>query len=195
MSESKPKKRAAPKGPRNHVAEWFGHRVYPVVADTPESLRDQQSKRCPFLSLATGQQHECIKPAQSLGVCTISTSNAGGRQDWLVCPFRVVEPNLLDDAARRLFGHNPSIDIMLVPAPILTVQEKAEQFRAAAMNGTPCMVYFQNKLGGEISLSATRALPRILLRLYHGRSLGRRCGKSNARPLWNFRNSDYGLPW
>lgn len=162
MSRSRSKKgTAAAKGPRNHVAEWFGHRVYPVVADTPESLRDQEEQRCPFLSVATGQKHKCIKNTQSLGVCTISTSGAVGRQDWLVCPFRVLEPELLDDAARRLFGHDGSVAITLVPAPTLANQEAADQFRAQVQSGRPCMVYFQNKLGGEISLGATERSPEF----------------------------------
>src|ERR1039457_5835955 len=92
--------------PGNHVAEWFGHRVFPVVAATEQSLRDQQQGCCPFLSDITGIKHECVKRAQSRGVCTISSTSNGSRQDWLVCPFRALDLDILDNAARRLFYQN-----------------------------------------------------------------------------------------
>ncbi|MGH8897259.1 MAG: hypothetical protein ACRDZ4_09620 [Egibacteraceae bacterium] len=47
---------------KNHVAEWYGHRVYPVVAANPEALADQQSRRCPFLSDARGQPANASRP-------------------------------------------------------------------------------------------------------------------------------------
>ncbi|WP_188196797.1 hypothetical protein [Nonomuraea sp. SYSU D8015] len=162
MSQPRSSKRTREvKPPRNHIAEWFGHRIYPVVADTEMSLSDQQDGRCPFISAATGETHECIKNDQSKGVCTISTSGPAGRRDWLACPFRVLEPGLLDDAARRLFGHQPGDQITLVPATVLADSARANQFRDAVRGGSPCMVYFQNKLGGEISLSATERSPEF----------------------------------
>ncbi len=44
-----------PKPGRNFVGEWFGHRVYPKVAEVPEALRDQRDGRCPFLSSALAE--------------------------------------------------------------------------------------------------------------------------------------------
>ena len=35
---------------RPHIAEWFGHRVYPAVADHAQARQDQRAERCPFLS-------------------------------------------------------------------------------------------------------------------------------------------------
>jgi len=143
------------------VAEWFGHRVFPIVAGTCDSLRDQQLGRCPFLSDITGKTHDCVKAELSSGVCTISSVSNGPRQDWLVCPFRALDLDVLDDAARRLFGHSPETEINLVAASVLADQEEADKFRARVQQGIPSLVYFQNKLGGEISLSATDRSPEF----------------------------------
>ena len=146
----------------NHIAEWFGHRVYPMVAETEESLRDQRQQRCPFLSEITGKKHNCIKREKSRGVCTISSISNGPRQDWLVCPFRALDLDILNDAARRLFYHGgyPST-LNLVAATVLSDKAQADKFRSAVHAGVPSIVYFQNKLGGEISLGATERSPEF----------------------------------
>ena len=41
------------------------------------------------------------------GVCTINNASNGSRQDWLVCPYRALDPNLIDNVVRRLFGAAP----------------------------------------------------------------------------------------
>lgn len=89
--------------PGNFVSEWFGHRVYPVVS-TPESVADQQSERCPFLTDATGEQRKCIKAEAAKGVCTISSISNGSRQDWLVCPYRALNEDLVSNSIRQLFA-------------------------------------------------------------------------------------------
>ncbi len=146
--------------PGNYIAEWFGHRVFPVVAVTEASLGDQEAQRCPFLSDVTDEEHECVKREKSKGVCTISSTSNGTRQDWLVCPFRALDPSLLHDAASRLFGHDPDA-LNLVAAPVLGDSEHADVFRHGVRTGQPSIVYFQNKLGGEISLSATDRSPEL----------------------------------
>ncbi|MFA1544532.1 hypothetical protein [Actinomadura monticuli] len=156
-----PKRSGKKRGPGNHVAEWYGHRVFPIVAATDNSLNDQQHGRCPFLSTITGEKHDCVKAERSSGVCTISSVSNGPRQDWLVCPFRALDLDVLDDAARRLFGHPTGTSLNLVAAPVLENQEQANQFRSAVRQGIPSLVYFQNKLGGEISLSATDRSPEF----------------------------------
>ncbi|GGL19088.1 hypothetical protein Sme01_36200 [Sphaerisporangium melleum] len=145
----------------NHIAEWFGHRVFPVVAATEASLNDQQSKRCPFLSDLTGELRDCVKPLRSHGVCTISSVSNGPRQDWLVCPIRALDSNLLEDAARRLFGHDASTPINIVAAPVLRDIVRAQEFRQAVISGVPSLVYFHAKLGGEISISPTERSPQF----------------------------------
>jgi hypothetical protein len=153
--------KGAKRPPANHVAEWFGHRVFPVVAATPASLPDQQQGRCPFLSEITGTTHKCVKRKESHGVCTISSISNGPRQDWLVCPFRALDLDVLEDAARRLFRHERPTPVNLIAAPVLEDDEEAASFRAAVHDGVPSLVYFQNKLGGEISLRATRRSPEF----------------------------------
>jgi hypothetical protein len=157
------KKSAAPKPPRekNYIAEWYGHRVYPLVAKTEQALADQKASRCPFITQATGESHACIKAQNSRGVCTISSVSNGTRQDWLVCPFRALDDSLLDDATRRLFGHVPNVDLEIIPATVLQVPARANAVRARVKAGLPTVVYFQNKLGGEISLRATEKSPEF----------------------------------
>lgn len=145
----------------NFVSEWFGHRVYPVTAATPESLADQRDLRCPFLTEATGKQHSCVKSKQSEGVCTISSTSNGSVQDWLVCPYRALDRELLENAVRRLFGHASAQDEVIVAAELLKSPDRADGFRQDVLAGKRCFVYFQNKLGGEINLSPTERSPQF----------------------------------
>ena len=73
---------------RPHVAGWFGHRIFPTVSYGGMPLADQEAERCPFLSETLKQSTPCVKAPNSRGVCTISASSNGPRQDWLVCPYR-----------------------------------------------------------------------------------------------------------
>ena len=146
--------------PGNHIAEWFGHRVFPMVAATDESREAQRTQACPFLTDVTAETHSCVKRPASKGVCTISSTSNGRRQDWLVCPFRALDLDLLHDAAARMFGHDP-VDMTIVAAPVLGDADEAVAFRAEVHAGRPCLVYFQNRLGGEISLRATSRSPEL----------------------------------
>jgi hypothetical protein len=88
----------------NFVSEWFGHRIHPNVVSNAQAVADQTSERCPFLSAATGENRACIKNPQSKGVCSVSCVSNGPRQDWLVCPYRALSPEIVAGAVRRLFG-------------------------------------------------------------------------------------------
>ena len=145
----------------NFVAEWFGHRVYPDVAATPDSLADQRAQRCPFLSDATGSDRRCVKLPRSLGVCTISSTSNGPRQDWLVCPYRGLDLGLLRNAASRLFAVPDDDALVLVAASVLADASAATTFRNSVAMGKTALVYFQNKLGGEISISSTDRSPEF----------------------------------
>ena len=116
MSRSKGKKEQAP---ANFVSEWFGHRVYPTVISTKQSLADQRSERCPFLSEATGEARECVKAAAARGICTISSLSNGPRQDWLVCPYRALNYGLVSNSIRRLFALPKQADPFVTPAVTL----------------------------------------------------------------------------
>ncbi|MGH8930099.1 MAG: hypothetical protein ACRDZO_05530 [Egibacteraceae bacterium] len=96
-------------------------------------------------------------------MCTISSHSNGPRQDWLVCPFRALDDDLLNDVVLRLFGYNEFDDVMLCAAPVLSYEERRAQLRQAAALGRPVIVYFQSKLGGEITVPKTDRSPELSL--------------------------------
>jgi hypothetical protein len=144
------------------VSEWFGYRVYPAVATGSSALRMQQTKTCPFLTDVIGDRTPCIKSAASSGICTISSKSNGPRQDWLVCPMRALRPLLLDAAVSLLFDCGGSAPAHILPAPTLAKPVVRDLVMSTLSAGGDCIVYLQNKLGGEISLSRTDRLPNYL---------------------------------
>lgn len=145
----------------NFVSEWYGHRMYPIVASGRQALADQKRSRCPFLSQATAQDTTCVKPANSTGVCTISSSSNGPRQDWIVCPHRVLGSPLLDDAATRLFGVRHDRRLRTFAAPTLARGEMQSAINRMLRNGDCVVVYLRSRLGGEISVSQTDRSPEF----------------------------------
>jgi hypothetical protein len=146
---------------RPHIAEWFGHRVFPTVSVGDRPIGDQQAERCPFLTQTLKQSTPCVKAPNSRGVCTISASSNGLRQDWLVCPYRALDDGLLADMVCRLYGI-PSLDPVLIrPVVVLADEAGRSEILAAVRDDTRVFVYFQDKLGGEISLSKTGASPEL----------------------------------
>jgi hypothetical protein len=148
---------------RPHISEWFGHRVFPVVSAAPNATADQQAHRCPFLSHTLNATEQCVKRPNSKGVCTISATSNGRRQDWLVCPYRALDDGLLADMTRRLYQLPPAAPVLIRPAPALGRQDNRDEILEALSEGDPrrVFVYFQDKLGGEISLSRTPASPEL----------------------------------
>ena len=146
---------------RPHIAEWFGHRVFPVVATGDGAASDQQSHRCPFLSQTLQASTGCVKAINSRGVCTISATSNGSRQDWLVCPYRALDDGLLADMIKRLYSI-PALDLVLIrPVVVLGDESVRAEMRRAFSNGERVFIYFQDKLGGEIGLSRTAASPEL----------------------------------
>src|SRR5487761_1410380 len=146
---------------RPHVAEWFGHRVFPTVSAGDRSITDQQAQRCPFLTQTLKHSTPCVKAPNSRGVCTISASSNGPRQDWLGCPYRALDDGLLADMVCRLYGISPLDPVLIRPVVALAeVVGRAEILQAVRGDGR-AFVYFQDKLGGEISLSKTAASPEL----------------------------------
>ena len=141
------------------MSEWFGHRMYPKVVHSRESIADQRGRRCPFLSNSTGSDRECIKSAASKGVCTISTVSNRRRQDWVVCPYRAFDRSLLISVAARLYSHDGPIH--LFPAPVLADKTNQSEVIDFLGNGQKVLIYFDQKMGGEISVSATARSPEI----------------------------------
>jgi len=154
------KARKTPDPAGNFVSEWFGHRVYPSVKCGPSTLGDQKTQRCPFLTAALHENVECVKSETSKGVCTISSTSNGPRQDWLVCPHRALVPAVVDDAARRLFcpkGGTPFV----VPAPTLRLPKVQSMVAKALKEGVTVVTYLRSQLGGEVSISKTERSPEM----------------------------------
>lgn len=165
MSPSRPSQGSSQRNTesRPHIAEWFGHRVFPVVASGPKASSDQASGRCPFLTQTVGETMACVKTANSRGVCTISASSNGPRQDWLVCPYRALDESLLTGMVRRLYGLGEERPVLIRPVRALSDATIRDEVLAAAQETDPrrALVYFQDKLGGEIGLSKTPASPEL----------------------------------
>lgn len=145
----------------NFVSEWFGHRVYPQIISTAASVADQQSERCPFLSQATGEERKCIKLDNARGVCTISSSSNGPRQDWLVCPYRALNDDLISSAIRRLFALPKNSDPFVTPAVTLKRGDVRADISARLKAGQPVFIYFDSKTSGELSIPATDRSPEF----------------------------------
>jgi Restriction endonuclease NotI len=145
----------------NFVSEWFGYRTYPAVAQDRQGTQAQQERRCPLLSEATGEKRTCIKAETSRGICTISSCSNGRRQDWLVCPYRALDSSIFEDVARRLFRPKDSQAVVLIPAPSLAKDRVRQEISQAVSSECLVIAYFQGKLGGEISLSATERSPEL----------------------------------
>lgn len=146
---------------RPHIAEWFGHRIFPTVSAGDTPINDQQAERCPFLTQTLKHSTQCVKAPNSRGVCTISASSNGPRQDWLVCPYRALDDGLLADMVCRLYGIPPLDPVLIRPVLALADHADRSEILDAVHGNRRAFVYFQDKLGGEISLSKTGASPEL----------------------------------
>lgn len=149
------------KGSGNFISEWFGHRVYPSVTGGGPALAAQRSGDCPFISAAVGSRHDCVKPSTSHGVCSISSSSNGPRQDWLVCPYRIVGDPLIERVVERIFSASREVSSGVMPAPLLADEHARKRVLANVKKHGVAYVYLQNKLGGEISVSSTDRSPEL----------------------------------
>jgi hypothetical protein len=145
----------------NFVSEWYGHRIYPTASKENAALEAWRTGECPFLSRVTDEHRQCIKNENSQGVCTINTLTESGRRDWLVCPYRALDPRLLDETVRRLFQIDPQTNTVVLPAIRFDSNEEREALLGALHDGARCFLYFDQKLGGEISLSKTPSSPEF----------------------------------
>lgn len=142
--------------PRNFVGEWFGHRLYPNVKATIEDLGDFQSNECPFLTEVTRKKCRCVKNDNSLGVCTITTTSRG-LKDWMVCPYRSLDLLFLETVVTRIFQIEGDIALY----PVTSLPDHFHELKVASESGATPIVFFQDKLGGEINLSATPNSPEL----------------------------------
>lgn len=146
----------------NYIAEWYGHRVFPVVEASDSALHDQRLGRCPLLSRVLGTETQCKKTsANSKGVCSISSRTNGVRRDWAVCPIRAFDVELFENAARRLFVHNSDDEVLITAAPALDDAEQRASFLTKLQAGARGIVFFHEKAGGEIGVAATTRSPEV----------------------------------
>lgn len=158
-----PRQPRPPRAPSNHVSEWFGHRIYPQVVSSTDALADQQEQRCPFLSLAKATSTACIKSENAKGVCAISTKPGphSVRQDWLVCPYRALDPVMLKAFVSRLFALSEAAPTFIVPGIRLATQSARDEVIQRLHNGERLFIYFDEKLGGELSIPGTDSSPEF----------------------------------
>lgn len=137
--------------------------MFPTVDASPRALSQQRSGLCPFLSETLTKPTSCVKDENSRGVCTISASSNGPRQDWLVCPYRALSAELLTGMVRRLYGLTEHIPVLIRPAKALEDPAIRGETLSAVRPEDPRRVflYFQDILGGEISLAKTPASPEL----------------------------------
>jgi hypothetical protein len=147
----------------NSISEWFGHRLFPTVTNLPAAMEDQCAQRCPFLSDALHTTRKCVKADNSKGVCTVASESDGVLMDWVVCPYRTLTSPILGEAARRLFRVPNDSKFVLVPAPTLSEISIQKEVLAALHSRSRALVYFMDKLGGEIDIPGGRKSPKFKL--------------------------------
>ncbi|MBS1853939.1 MAG: site-specific DNA-methyltransferase [Acidobacteria bacterium] len=158
MAKKKDSGQAADKG--NSISEWFGQRIYPVVRLDVDSVTGKKSEQCPFLTAILRQQTRCVKNENSLGVCTISSSSNGVRQDWLACPYRVIDSRIVRRSCQLIFNLSDA-EINPLPASVLRDATVRADLEEQLRSGRTAYVFFQDKLGGEISVIGTPQSPEI----------------------------------
>jgi hypothetical protein len=143
----------------NYVSEWFGQRIYPDVRLDIGTVTGDGANKCPFLSDVLHRPANCVKNENSKGVCTISSSSNGSRQDWLVCPYRVISSSIVTRGCQLIFGLSEAVE----PVPVSILNDAAELDRLVGeitAKGAG-YVFFQDKLGGEISVIGTSRSPEL----------------------------------
>lgn len=143
----------------NFVSEWFGQRIYPTVHLDAAKVTGDNAGRCPFLSDVLHKSTNCVKNANSSGVCTVSSISNGPRQDWLVCPYRVISSDIVSRGCQMIFG----LDHEVTPIPVIILQQADElqNFTDAVNKNGAGYLFFQDKLGGEISVIGTPKSPEL----------------------------------
>jgi hypothetical protein len=150
-------KRPAARG--NFVSEWFGRRIYPAVRLDSKSISGSNWGVCPFLSSVKREKTKCIKSDNAFGVCAVDSVSGDARKEWLVCPYRVIDSEIVGTSCVTIFGFEPAVTP--IPISILNHEKGIADFeKSLAIHGV-AYVFFQDKLGGEISISGTPSSPEI----------------------------------
>jgi Restriction endonuclease NotI len=149
----------AASSPGNFVSEWFGRRIYPTVRISPADFDQSGPASCPFLSDVLHEVASCVKSPNSVGVCTVSSASNGARQDWLVCPYRVISSDIVSQACQMIFGLTKAVTP--VPVSLLKSPVELERFEAEISGTGAGYLFFQDKLGGEISILGSAGSPEL----------------------------------
>jgi hypothetical protein len=147
------------RGGGNFVSEWFGQRIYPTVRLDATQVTGDNAGRCSFLSDVLHRGTSCVKNINSSGVCTVSSISNGPRQDWLVCPYRVISSDIVRRACQLIFGL--AHEVTPVPVVILERTEELQSFTLSVNEEGAGYLFFQDKLGGEISVIGTARSPEL----------------------------------
>ncbi|MGH7089457.1 MAG: hypothetical protein ACREFQ_11215, partial [Stellaceae bacterium] len=83
------------------------------------------------------------------------------RQDWLVCPYRALDPELVGTAVRRLFALPRGSAPRMQPATNLSKPEEREDIARRLSAGERIFIYFDARLGGELSIPPTARSPEF----------------------------------
>jgi len=143
----------------NFVSEWYGQRIYPNVQLDIAAVSGANAGACPFLSEVLLTRTACVKNVNSSGVCAISSVSNGPRQDWLVCPYRVINSDIVHKGCQRIFGLEH--EVTPLPVSLLRNELVLTEFAANVNANGGGYVFFQDKLGGEISLTGTARSPEL----------------------------------
>jgi hypothetical protein len=143
----------------NYISEWFGQRIFPEVRLDSKAISGTNSGVCPFLSSVKRQKTQCIKGENAFGVCTINSVSSTSQRDWLVCPYRVIDSDIVKTGCAAVFGVKPSLSP--IPISILSDPKGMEALQESLKLDQRAFVFFQDKLGGEISISSTPSSPEV----------------------------------
>lgn len=143
----------------NFISEWFGQRIYPVVRIDSTKFPGAHYDICPFLTPVLSAPTKCIKNDNSIGVCSINAMSNGPRQDWLACPYRVIDSKIVTQACEKIFGKKPPK--APTPVSLLRNSERLNQLKGHIQEDGFGYVFFQDKLGGEISILGTAQSPEM----------------------------------
>jgi hypothetical protein len=143
----------------NFVSEWYGQRIYPRVRLSVAHFSDNDDADCPFLSRVLHRSTGCVKSANSAGVCSVSSNSNRVRQDWLVCPYRVIDSDIVSRACQMIFSLPKPVSP--IPVSLLKQQDELSRFENDIRKKRKGYLFFQDKLGGEISLLGSNRSPEL----------------------------------
>lgn len=115
--------------------------------------------RLPLLTSIKREKTQCIKNENASGVCTINSLGVEARKDWLVCPYRVIDSEIVQSGCATIFGNAPLSPP--IPISILNDEKGIAILQNTLDTDKNAFIFFQDKLGGEISISGTQTSPEI----------------------------------